>query len=133
MQTSLDCFTRQKAAEYLGVSVHTLNQWASEGKGPRSIRVGRQCVYKRDDLEKFRGDTQQKDIHQESSIAKADCMLRLPEVMRRTGMSRSWIYSKIKSKEFPLPVHLGSRAIAWRASSVDNWIAARLSVAREVA
>jgi prophage regulatory protein len=51
---------------------------------------------------------------------------RLPAVLARTGLSRSTIYKKIADGEFPKPVLLGKRAVAWRSSVVSEWINARL-------
>jgi len=46
--------TRSEAAAYLGVSVHTLHDWASTGRyGLRFFRVGRKCVYRQSDLDDF--------------------------------------------------------------------------------
>lgn len=46
--------TRPKAADYLGVSVHTLHDWACTGRyALRFFRVGRKCVYLQSDLDAF--------------------------------------------------------------------------------
>jgi len=52
--------------------------------------------------------------------------LRLPEVMRRVGYSRPSIYRKIDNTEFPAPVSLGGRAVAWLESEIDAWIESRV-------
>ena len=52
-------------------------------------------------------------------------LLRLPEVLRATGLSRSNLYRKIKVGEFPSPVQLGERAVGWRESEVIGWIDGR--------
>lgn len=57
----------------------------------------------------------------------AKCLLRLPEVIRRVGYSRPSIYRKIENNEFPAPVKLGNRAIAWTEDSIDAWIDSRTS------
>lgn len=54
-------------------------------------------------------------------------LLRLPEVRRRTGISRSELYRRICAGTFPGPVKLGERASAWPADEVDAWIAARVA------
>jgi len=54
-------------------------------------------------------------------------LLRLPEVIKQTGLSRSSIYSFIAQDLFPKPVKLGMRAVAWRQSDVDEWISSRSS------
>jgi prophage regulatory protein len=55
-------------------------------------------------------------------------LIRLPEVKARVGLSRSTIYARIKSNEFPAPVRLGSnaRSVAWLESSIDDFINALL-------
>ena len=47
---------------------------------------------------------------------------RLPDVMARTGLSRSTIYDKMKNGEFPLSINLGPRAVGWIAEEVLDWI-----------
>lgn len=56
--------------------------------------------------------------------------LRLPEVMRRVGLSRSEIYRKANAGEFPSPVKLSDHASAWVEGEVQAWALSRLS-ARE--
>ena len=50
---------------------------------------------------------------------------RLPTVIQATGLGRSTIYRLVARGEFPRPVHLGPRAIAWRWSDLEQWSAAR--------
>lgn len=52
-------------------------------------------------------------------------ILRLPAVMSRTGMGRSWIYQEVKLNRFPQPVKIG-RASGWDAAAIAAWIEARL-------
>jgi prophage regulatory protein len=47
--------------------------------------------------------------------------LRMPTVVRLTGLGRSTIYRLIAEKAFPSPVRLGTRAVAWRRSDLDRW------------
>lgn len=51
-------------------------------------------------------------------------LLRLKEVLARTGLSRTTVYRKLTAKTFPAPVALGANAIAWRSNEIDAWIAA---------
>ncbi|SFU00077.1 helix-turn-helix transcriptional regulator [Sedimentitalea nanhaiensis] len=55
----------------------------------------------------------------------AEILLRRPDVEARTGLSRSTIYDWMKRGEFPQPVKLGARIVAWRASDVVAWLEAR--------
>lgn len=52
--------------------------------------------------------------------------LRRPEVERRTGLKRSTLYAKIKNGDFPSPVKLGARAVAWPESEINTWLSGRL-------
>lgn len=53
-------------------------------------------------------------------------ILRLPAVMARTGMGRSWIYQAASSNRFPKPRKIG-RASGWDAAEVDRWVAETLN------
>jgi prophage regulatory protein len=64
----------------------------------------------------------------QQSPAPADVvavLLRLPAVMHVTGLSRSTLYRLIADEQFPRPVRLGPRAVAWRRSDVEAWSEAR--------
>lgn len=51
-----------------------------------------------------------------------DALLRLPEVSRLTGLSRSALYLRISRGQFPRPVKLGPRASRWRLSDIQRWM-----------
>ena len=57
--------------------------------------------------------------------------LRLPEVLDRTGLSRSTIYVRLDRGLFPRPVSLGARAVGWLESEVDEWIRERIAASRD--
>lgn len=52
---------------------------------------------------------------------------RLPTVLDRVGASKTTIYAMMKMGTFPAPVKIGQRAVAWRRSEIDQWIATRVS------
>ncbi len=52
-------------------------------------------------------------------------VLRRPEVEARVGLSRSSIYAFMAAGQFPKPIRLGARAVAWRASDIEAWLASR--------
>jgi prophage regulatory protein len=54
-------------------------------------------------------------------------LLKLPRVIEKTGLGRSSIYAKVATGEFPAPVRLSARAIAWRADAVESWVESRPS------
>lgn len=55
-------------------------------------------------------------------------VLRLPSVVAFVGLSRSSIYVMMKENEFPRPIQLGKRAVAWRETDIQNWLADRTEV-----
>ena len=52
----------------------------------------------------------------------AEKLLRRPEVEAITGLSRASIYARMAKGDFPRPMRLGPRAVAWRDSDVQEWI-----------
>lgn len=55
-------------------------------------------------------------------------ILRLPDVIERTGLSRSSIYLRIANGTFPTPVKLGgARAAGWPEAEVDQIVSAYIS------
>jgi len=49
-------------------------------------------------------------------------MLRRREVERLTALSRSSLYALMQEGRFPRPVRIGSRAVAWPAPAVRQWL-----------
>jgi prophage regulatory protein len=60
-----------------------------------------------------------------------ETILRLPAVIKHTGLSRSSIYLRISNKEFPKPVSLGGRAVGWLESDIDQWLADKIESSRD--
>ena len=56
--------------------------------------------------------------------------LRRPEVVFRTGLSRSTIKVRMREGCFPRPVLLGGRAVGWIEAEVDEWIRERIAESR---
>ena len=52
-----------------------------------------------------------------------EALLRLKDVQKLTGLSRSGLYAAVKNSSFPPPVKIGVRAVAWRLSDISSWIA----------
>ena len=63
-------------------------------------------------------------------------LIRLPEVLSRTGYGRTSIYRKMEDGSFPKSIKLGgptidpnvfdSRAVAWIEDEVEQWIESRI-------
>lgn len=54
-------------------------------------------------------------------------LLRLPEVMRLSGYSRSTLYALIAQGLYPKPVKISERAVAWPSHEVESMIGALVS------
>lgn len=52
-------------------------------------------------------------------------ILRLPQVLEITQLSRSTLYTLAKKGEFPRPLKLGARASGWIESDICAWIESR--------
>jgi prophage regulatory protein len=62
-------------------------------------------------------------------------LIRLPETLAKTGLSRTRLYDAVAAGTFPRPCKLGpdARAIGFVESEVDAWIEARISAREHVA
>jgi prophage regulatory protein len=56
-------------------------------------------------------------------------MLRLPDVCRTVGLSRSGIYAKIQAGDFPKPIKAGMCSL-WIESEVQDWIETKIQASR---
>ena len=57
--------------------------------------------------------------------------IRRPAVENRTGLSRSTIYLLMQNGQFPKPVRIGGRAVAWPEADIEAWLNARLAEREE--
>jgi len=54
-------------------------------------------------------------------------MLKLKEVQKLTGLSRSSIYAYIDKGLFPAQVKLGLRSVAWVESEIESWVDSKIN------
>ena len=54
-------------------------------------------------------------------------ILRMPEVMKNTGLARSTIYKLIAENNFPDQISLGVKSVGWLESDIQSWIQDRIS------
>jgi prophage regulatory protein len=59
-------------------------------------------------------------------------MIKLKEVQKLTGLSRSSIYAYIDKGLFPAQVKLGLRSVAWVGSEIESWVESKV-LARDAA
>ena len=58
-------------------------------------------------------------------------ILRLPTVKAITGLSRSTIYLRMSEGTFPEKISLGSRAVGWLETEIQDWLDERISISRK--
>ena len=46
-------------------------------------------------------------------------ILKLKEVLNRTGLGKTSLYALIKNADFPKQIPLGSRSVGWLENEVD--------------
>ena len=70
-------------------------------------------------------------------IHMAQTLIRLPQVIKRTGICRSGIYAKLRfnpkrphdyDSSFPKPVQVSTNRVAWVESEINNWIEMKIQL-----
>jgi prophage regulatory protein len=54
-----------------------------------------------------------------------EALIRKAELKRLVGLSDISIWRMVRSKDFPQPLRIGKRAVAWRASDIMEWVEQR--------
>ena len=57
-------------------------------------------------------------------------ILRLPKILKRTGLSRSSIYLRISKGDFPHSISLGGRAVGWLEDEVEDWLKEKIEASK---
>ena len=55
-------------------------------------------------------------------------IMRTPEVVKVTGLSKTTIWRRVRGGDFPAPIRLGglaTRSVGWREGEIKNWIDTR--------
>ena len=57
-------------------------------------------------------------------------LLRMKQVRQATSLSRSEIYRRLSRAEFPQPIKLGTRSVAWVDTEIQDFIDAAIKKSR---
>lgn len=49
-------------------------------------------------------------------------LLRIQDVMKKTGIAKSTIWLWVKEGKFPKPIKLSERITVWDENKIDEWI-----------
>jgi len=63
-------------------------------------------------------------------MSKTPTLLRLPDVMKRTGLPRSTIYARIAKDAFPRQIQLAPRTVCWIEGEITEWIESKIISSR---
>jgi prophage regulatory protein len=58
-------------------------------------------------------------------------MIRIRAVLAKVGLGRTALYDRVRCGEFPRPVSLGGRAVAWVEAEVEAYLAGRIAARAE--
>jgi prophage regulatory protein len=58
---------------------------------------------------------------------------RCKAVLEQTGLKRSSLYKLILNGEFPSPVKITAKAVAWPSNEINAWVANRTLVRKSAA
>ena len=72
----------------------------------------------------------QKDVFM--SQISTQRIVRLPEVMLRTGLSRSSIYNFLSEGTFPKRIKLGQRSMGFIEADINVWISSKCAAATSI-
>ena len=54
-------------------------------------------------------------------LFRAGSLIRLGDVCRFLGISKSTVYKKLSESSFPKPARLGPRTVRWRVDDIEAW------------
>jgi len=54
-------------------------------------------------------------------------LLRLSDVLDKTGLSRAMLYKLMKEDSFPLNVQISKRSVGWVESEIEGWMEQKLN------
>lgn len=59
-------------------------------------------------------------------------ILKLPDVIKATGLARSTVYKLINENRFPKQIKLTSFSSGWLQSEISQWIDERIAASRSM-
>lgn len=57
-----------------------------------------------------------------TKTSESKVLMQMDEVVRTLGIGKSTIHAMVKNNQFPAPIKLGKRKIAWRTEVVMDWV-----------
>lgn len=54
-------------------------------------------------------------------------LLRIKDVIKKTGLAKSTIWLWVKEERFPPPIKLSKRVTVWEEEKINNWIKSHIN------
>lgn len=64
----------------------------------------------------------QTELERQMHASESIRILRLSDVIQKTGLSRTTIYQRLRDRDFPRPVELGPRAIGFVEAEIECFL-----------
>lgn len=118
-----------EVSRMVGIARSTLYRYIDRGLFPKQVKIGPNAsgwleTDIRDWLESHSGQV---------SDAVEERVLRIQDVVAKTGLAKSTVLKGVQRGTFPKQVHLGPRLIGWREADILAWMSAQALDGRPVA
>ena len=118
-------FTERDAARFLKLTTDTLKSIRQQKK-IGFLRVSHnQVEYFGAHILQYLLSVDYSAAHTPRHGQKRDVILRMPEVSKITGLSRTTVWRYEKEGIFPARIALGGGSVGWYQSDIDQWINSR--------
>ena len=110
-----------EVSKMVGIARSTLYRYIDRGLFPKQIKIGPNASgWLETDIRAWIGSRSG-----QASDAVEEKVLRMPDVIAKTGLSRSAVLKSVQQGLFPKQVRFGPRLIGWREADILGWIAAQ--------
>ena len=55
-------------------------------------------------------------------------IMRLKEVIEKTGLAKSTVYNLISQGKFPKQIDLGARSVGWVDTEIEEWLLSKIEL-----
>lgn len=62
------------------------------------------------------------------SAAVMPRLIRRKEVLSRVGLSQTTMYEQIRAGQFPKPIPIGQKSVAWLETEIEAWVSHRTAL-----
>ena len=103
------------------------HRWYWRTSGACGLICAALCLKKQKYISRFLEVMELNNLLINGIMQTEKALQRIKQVIQRTGLPRSTLYYLMGKGEFPKPVKIAARAVAWDSEKVTAWIESRLS------